>query len=63
MLSLFLTSSDSISIYILSEFPKRCTGPLEDDRLSVKRELENQDGVNAQRMFKVLDAVNRGQSQ
>ena len=49
--------------YILSEFPKRCTGPLEDDRLSVKRELENQDGVNAQRMFKVLDAVNRGQSQ
>jgi hypothetical protein len=36
-------------------------GPSEDDRLSVKRELENQDGVNAQRMFKVLDAVNRVQ--
>ena len=38
-------------------------GPPEDDRLTVKRELENQDGASAQKMYQVLDAVNRGQSQ
>lgn len=39
------------------------TVPPEDDRLTVKRELENQDGASAQKMYEVLDAVNRGQSQ
>ena len=38
------------------------TGPSEGDRLSVKQELENQDGVSAQKMYQLLDAVNRGQS-
>lgn len=41
----------------------RGTGPPEDDPLAVKRELDNQDSIGAQRMFEVLDAVNRGQSQ
>jgi hypothetical protein len=38
------------------------TGPSEDDRLSAKRELENQDGTSAQKIYQLLDAVNRGQS-
>jgi hypothetical protein len=38
------------------------TGSPEADPLAVKRELENQDDARAQEMFKLLDAVNRGQS-
>lgn len=32
------------------------TGPSEDDRLSVKRELENQDSVSAQKMYQLLQS-------
>ena len=39
------------------------TGPPEDERLTVKRELENQDSNSAREIYKVLNAVNRGQSQ
>lgn len=38
-------------------------GPPVDDRLTVKRELENQDEAGAREMFEILNAVNRGQSQ
>jgi len=37
-------------------------GPPQNDRLTVKRELENQDDASAREMYEVLNAVNRGQS-
>ena len=39
------------------------TGPSEADRLSVKRELDNQDGTRSQKVYQLLDTVvNHGQS-
>ena len=48
-------------MFLITEIPL-FPGPPENDRLTVKRELENQDDASAREMYKVLDAVNRGQS-